>query len=116
KPLVRRVRAGKAVSDCRNREGGDVRGHVEPVGHSAIEPNSKPPTISAIIIAVASATTAQVLRSCSWCFLPKNACSCCHGASECECICQAPYSTADVTWCLSQQCRLSIAMVAAVHN
>ena len=33
KPLVRQVRAGKTVSDCRNREGGDVRGHVEPVGH-----------------------------------------------------------------------------------
>src|SRR6516164_7219912 len=57
-----------------------------PSATSAMEPQSIPPMISAVIIVTQSATTAQLLRSFrSWC-APRNTCSCRHWSIEWACM------------------------------
>src|SRR6516162_8931171 len=64
-----------------------------PSATSAMEPQSMPPKISAVIIVTQSATTAQLRRSFrSWC-APRNTCSCRHWSIEWTCM--APSFSAD---------------------
>src|SRR5215469_12213845 len=64
-----------------------------PSAISAMEPQSIPPTISAVIIVTQSATTAQLRRSFRSWWAPRNTCSCRHWSIEWACM--APSFSAD---------------------
>ena len=70
--LVTRMPAGEAVGEGREQQRACSVDICKPSATSAIEPNRKPQTISAIIMTVQSTITIQVRRSACSCLAPRN--------------------------------------------